>query len=75
LIISLTDAITFKEEIKQAFQIELHFHDGCGGQYFSLDAGDASREESIRQYFASKQLRAFFSPDGLQFTVEKGKSC
>ena len=36
--INLFDAIELKKAIKSQFDIDLHFHDSCAGQYFELEA-------------------------------------
>ena len=35
--ISITEASQLKKEILERFGTVLHFHDGCGGQYFTLE--------------------------------------
>lgn len=35
--ISITEAAELKRAILDNFGVTLHFHDGCGGQYFTLD--------------------------------------
>lgn len=75
MILTLSEASKLKKEVSDRFSTEIHFHDGCGGQYFSLDESSDELREYITEYFADKNMQAIFSEDGLHFTVEKGMSC
>jgi hypothetical protein len=37
LTVTLTESTKLKTEVNDRFSAQIHFHDGCGGQYFSLD--------------------------------------
>lgn len=74
-ILSLTDVITLKQEVKNLFSAEVHFHDHCGGQYFTLEETGDELKKYIIQFFAEKNGTAVFSQDGLQFTIEENISC
>jgi hypothetical protein len=71
MMITLDDAIALKQEIKNRFATDVHFHDGCGGQYFTLDEKNEAVVTYITDYYAKLSQKAVFSADGLQFTVEK----
>ncbi|MGN0522208.1 MAG: hypothetical protein ACI4IQ_06180 [Eubacterium sp.] len=71
MILTLSEAADLKKEINDNFSVELHFHDGCGGQYFSLEKVDDKVKDYIIRYFSSKNMKAVFSDDGLNFTVQK----
>jgi len=32
-----SDVLEMKKTVDEKFHLNVHFHDGCGGQYFSLD--------------------------------------
>ena len=44
--ISITEASELKKAILDNFGVTLHFHDGCGGQYFTLD----ERNDEIKRF-------------------------
>ncbi|MCB7320655.1 RDAC family protein [Lacrimispora sp. 210928-DFI.3.58] len=73
-VISLTEAAKLKAVLKDNFSVQLHFHDSCGGQYFSLDE---PAEESLRQWIADyaeeKRLRAVFTEDRCGFYLVKDR--
>jgi hypothetical protein len=71
--VTLDDAIRLKKSVKELFSAEVHFHDCCGGQYFSLDATDEKLKNFIESYFSKMNLQATFTDDGLQFTVHRAK--
>lgn len=71
MIISLSDAAAFKQEVAARFPVPIHFHDGCGGQYFSMDEPMQELKEWITDYFAERNLQVRFSADGKQFFVEE----
>lgn len=70
MILKISDVIPLKNEAREKFSAEVHFHDCCGGQFFSLDTQSEELKNFIALYFAEKNLRAVFSDDGLQFHVE-----
>lgn len=71
MILTLSDISEFRRAIKEKFRVEIHFHDCCGGQYFSLDVNSPALQKFIEQYFAQKRLQAVFSDDFLSFTVKE----
>lgn len=64
-------------ELKNAaalnFTDKIHFHDACGGQYFSLDQSNEKMVEFIKDYFDKKVINAVFTDDKLNFYLEKNK--
>ena len=70
MIFTLSEAAELKKEMYNNLGIQLHFHDGCGGQYFSLEKSDETAMKKITEFFENKNLRAVFSQDGMSFTVE-----
>lgn len=71
MIITLSEAAALKKEIAEKYHVQLHFHDGCGGQYFTLEQPSAELKKYITDYFAEKDLQAVFSENGEQFSVRE----
>lgn len=67
--LSIGEASQLKKAIFDRFGAVLHFHDGCGGQYFTLDGSIEDITEFIKEYFAEKGKSVAFSADETQFTV------
>lgn len=61
--------VKFKQELMNTRSAYLHFHDGCGGQYFTLEETNDDIRNSIIDFLNDNKLKASFSDDGLQFTV------
>lgn len=75
MILTLSEVTKLKKEISDRFPAQIHFHDGCGGQYFSLDQSNDELQKFITEYFTYMNMQAVFSEDGLYFTVKKGTIC
>lgn len=75
MILSLSDAATLKQEAAERFGVSIHFHDGCGGQYFSVDEPTQEFKAYITAFFAQRNLLVHFFADGEQFIVEEMSSC
>ena len=73
MVISIADAAELKKQAFDNFSAKVHFHDGCSGQYFSLESSEPSLIDFIRNFFAQRNLSVEFSEDMLNFTVKKGK--
>ena len=71
MILSISDAAQLKKEINQQLSVSIHFHDGCSGQYFTIDETSEDTIRKITDFLSEKNLSAVFSEDGSQFTVEK----
>jgi hypothetical protein len=68
--LALNEIVELKEEIYKNFKINIHLHDTCGGQYFTLDENNTAITEYLRGYFSKKNLTILFSQDELQFSVK-----
>ncbi|MGN1340338.1 MAG: hypothetical protein ACI4WS_08600 [Oscillospiraceae bacterium] len=68
-----SEVLKLKAACAEHYPDHVHFHDGCGGQYFSLDEQNDRLREYICGYFAELGLAADFTGDGLVFTVRSGK--
>lgn len=71
MILSISDAAQLKKEINEQLSVSIHFHDGCGGQYFTLEETSDAVVRQITDFLSEKNLNAVFSEDGLQITVDK----
>lgn len=69
MFLTFEEILEFKAEVRERFSVEVHCHDSCGGQSFSLDKADEGVRDYITQYLKQKGLHAVFSEDGIQFTV------
>lgn len=65
------EVLELKKACAAHFPDHVHFHDGCGGQYFSLDKRNDALREFISGYFTERGFTAEFSEDGIAFTVSK----
>lgn len=68
-IFEYSEVLELKAACAEHFPDHVHFHDGCGGQYFSLDKKNDGLRELICAYFDERGFRADFSEDGEIFTV------
>lgn len=68
MILSFDDVRELKREVAEKFSVPVHFHDGCGGQYFTLEAPDLIT--FITRYCTERNRRAVFIGDGTRFTIE-----
>jgi hypothetical protein len=75
LILTLSEVNKFKKEVSDRFSVQIHFHDGCGGQCFSLDESNDELQKCITAYFTDMNMHTVFSEDGLYFTIKKGTTC
>ncbi len=71
MILSFDFVIQIKKDFEKAFSSELKFHDGCGGQYFSLTETNDDIKKFIISYLDEQNLNAKFAQDDLSFTVAK----
>ena len=67
--ISITEAAELKRAILDNFGVTLHFHDGCGGQYFTLYERNDEIKRFIESYFDKKGMAVTFIARGTQFSV------
>lgn len=75
MILSFDFVTRLKKALQDEFSVYLHFHDGCGGQYFTLEQTDQGIKEFIIGYLQKYGLTAVFAEDNLQFTVTETKVC
>ena len=70
MILSFDYVRELKKEVAEKFSVPVHFHDGCGGQYFTLEAPDPDLITFITRYCTERNRRAVFIGDGTRFTIE-----
>ena len=72
MIISTMEIARLKKELADKFSAELHFHDSCGGQSFSLDKSGEEITKYITAFFAEVGVKIKFTTDNKQFYTVKG---
>lgn len=66
--LSISEVVTFKHAFTRRFGQNVHFHDSCGGQSFSLDRpADEKMKNYIVDYFNNKGFYIVFSKDFKSF--------
>ena len=69
---SYSEVLKIKKLLDEKFGVYLHFHDACGGQYFSFDSTpDKSIIDYLSKYFSELGGRLNTSDNGLTFSVQK----
>ena len=71
MIFDLSDATALKNKIAERFSLQIHFHDCCGGQFFTVDQPTEELKEFIIEYFTEQKLKVIFSEDGRQFSIKE----
>ena len=74
-IIDFAEVLEFKKAIDEKYGLYVHFHDTCGGQYFSFDETKDGVQQFAKEYFSVKNLLPVFAKDGLSFTLERVELC
>ena len=73
--LTLSEIVELKNTLIYGSDSKLHYHDVCPKPYFTLDRTDPKIQKIIDTYLSSKKHFAVYSPDGLQFTIERDRSC
>ena len=61
--------LSLKAALKAAVGVYVHFHDGCGGQYFTLEKTDAATVGAVEGFLAEHGMKPIFTPEKLTFTI------
>ena len=69
MILTLTDVSKLKK-VEDKFSVVVHFHDGCGGQYFTCDEPTEELKKFIIAYFEKQNVKVKFSENGNWFSVQ-----
>lgn len=59
-ILNIDEVIELKKALSEQFSAELHLHDACGGQSFSLNNPSRGAQEYIEKYCRERRMRAVF---------------
>ena len=59
--LALNEIVELKEEIYKNFKINIHLHDTCGGQYFTLDENNTAITEYLRVISAKESYHTIFT--------------
>lgn len=68
-IISFDDVLELKKACKEKFNEHVHFHDACGGQYFSLETDSDEIREFITDFLLKMKYKVNFDKDKMSFTL------
>lgn len=71
MIFEIFDVIELKNAVLEKTASQVHFHDGCGGQYFTVDGLTGELKAFLCEYFSKRKLKVRFSESGDSFTVEE----
>ena len=70
--LNYSDVLKMKKAVDERFHLNVHFHDGCGGQYFSLDdKPTAELIDFIIEYFSNFGIKVNYTDDFQMFTLDK----
>lgn len=69
-IIDFSEVLKIKDAVKEKFGEKVHFHDACGGQYFTLEKTNPEIVEFIKTFMLKQGYKADFDPKGFSFTLE-----
>lgn len=70
MILSLDEVLKIKNDLLDKYSVNLHIHDTCGGQCFSIDEKDLIQIDKIKEYFNSKNYDLIFSDNKLRFRIK-----
>lgn len=71
VVISFSEVIKLKDAVSKNFDEKMHFHDACGGQYFTLEKTNKNLQKFITDFMKNSGYKAIFDDDGLSFTLSK----
>lgn len=65
------DVLKMKKAVDEVFHLNVHFHDACGGQYFSLDDVPSKDLKCfITDYFKKQNINVYFTSNDQIFTLD-----
>ena len=73
--LNLDEVIELKNFLVDNNAANIHLHDTCGGQYFTVDSGNDYTENLIKDYLSKKNQQVVFADDKLSFTIIANKKC
>lgn len=69
-IISFDDVLKLKQACSEKFKEHVHFHDACGGQYFTLETNSDEIREFIKEFLLKMDYKVNFDKSGMSFTLD-----
>ncbi len=69
-IISFDEVLKLKKACDEKFKELVHFHDACGGQYFTLETDSDEIRKFITDFMAKMNYKVVFDKTGMSFTLE-----
>ncbi len=69
-ILNFDEYLHLKTLLKENFNADIHMHDTCQGQYFSLEKQNKKAEKFIEKYFQKKNLNIDFDKSGISFSFQ-----
>ena len=70
--LNYSDVLKMKKAVDERFHLNVHFHDGCGSQYFSIDEKPTAEiTDYIIKYFSELGIKINYATDFQTFTLNK----
>lgn len=69
-IISFEEVLELKHACDEKFKEHVHFHDACGGQYFTLETDSDDIRNFIKDFMAKMNYKVVFDKTRMSFTLE-----
>ncbi len=69
MVVAYDFVLELKKAVQDSFGVYLHFHDGCGGQYFELEDTSDDIKAFITAYLKERSIGVEFQESGLIFTL------
>ena len=69
-IISFDEVLELKKACQEKFNEHVHFHDACGGQYFTLETDSDEIRKFITDFMLAKNYKVNFDKNKMSFTVD-----
>ena len=69
-IINFDEVLELKKACKEKFNEHVHFHDACGGQYFTLETDSEEIRSFITDFMLAKKYRVNFGKNKMSFTLD-----
>ena len=68
-VIDFSEVIKLKEAVQKEFGEKVHFHDACGGQYFTLETENPQMNKFIADFLKKMGYEVLFDKDQKSFTL------
>jgi hypothetical protein len=67
--LTIDEVIQLKKAVKDAVGVEVHYHDTCGGMYFTFDENKEGLRKFVESYFAEKGMEVAFDEVNKNFVT------